>query len=574
MHPPKASSAHILVIDDQPTSLEVIAEYLTLHGYSVTCAQDGFQGLAAAKKHPPDLILCDIIMPGMDGYQLLETLQQDEQLHAIPFIFISALAVNVSDIRKGMSSGADDYLLKPFSMQELLQAVRTRLKRKGSLTATYRRQLDHTQQELQMQRRLNEHTGLPNYQALCHALQTHLHHKQKLAVLVVDLDRFKRMNDAFGLQRANVILKCMIDRLEQITHHYGCQLYSYEGDQMVVLSTTHLTPKVLRPLAHAMMKAISETLIFGEYELHLTCSIGVYCSQRSDSEPDQLTRKAYRAMNQAKIEGGAQAVFYRPEMDALASRRLIIEGELYRALERNQLQLYYQPQFDLQTSKLCGFEALLRWKHPELGLVMPGEFIPIAEETDLIVPVGLWILETAVRQLRDWQYHGIQDLTMAVNVSALQLREGSLVGAVQRVLKDTQVAAHCLELELTESLLVRDLDQAVNDLKQLKQAWVTLAMDDFGTGYSSLSYLKRFPLDNLKIDQSFIRSMGEDSQSTAIPKALIEMGQHLSLHITAEGIETRRQYQQLKAFGCHRGQGYYLGRPVPPSDAEEFCRAS
>ncbi|MBF2052801.1 MAG: EAL domain-containing protein [Candidatus Sericytochromatia bacterium] len=550
----------ILVVDDCESIRRLLEKILALENYQVHTAESAQEGLSLLESIEPDLILCDVQMPDYDGFYLLEQVRQQSRFELLPFIFISGAAVERQDVRRGMVNGADDYLFKPFSPQELLEAVRVRLERH----ALFRHQIKPRQARSALT------DVLAPYAQLESDLRPLLPGSGQAALITLDIDRFKRLNDALGFQSADQLLHQLLQRLaalksEQLTLYHGPH-----AAQVVLLARSLEEPELLA-LGRQLLKIMAEPVDFQTYQLHLTCSVGIH-QLENEQRADEALKKAYIAMNQAKQQGGNTLMRYQQEMDLTATRQLTWENELHQALSHKWFVLHFQPQVDLISGEIQGFEALIRLQHPELGLIFPGEFIPIAEESGLIVPIGDWCLRAACRQIKQWHQQGYDKLRIAVNVSVLQFQKGRLAQRVPEILREHQLDGSYLELELTESALVRDIQSIQADLQQLRDLQVSLAIDDFGTGYSSLSYLRHLPFDMLKIDQSFVRGMADNSASMAIPKAIIDMGHSLGLQILAEGIENQQQMLLLKSYGCDLGQGYYLSKPLPAPEIEALLQ--
>jgi predicted signal transduction protein with EAL and GGDEF domain len=321
--------------------------------------------------------------------------------------------------------------------------------------------------------------------------------------------------------------------------------------------------------AEKIITALREAHQIDGHELHITGSIGIVTYPDDGTDAETLMKKADLAMYHAKDVGRDNFQFFKSAMNIRAMERQSLEGSLRHAIERRELSLHYQSKIDLETGAIVGVEALIRWRHPERGPVSPGEFIAIAEACGLIVPIGRWVLREACRQGRAWQLAGLPAMGIAVNISAVELRAAGFVDGVRTILRETCLDPRCLELELTESVLMADSRSVAVVLKELKDIGVLLALDDFGTGYSSLSYLKRFPIDALKIDQSFVRDLTTDEDDAGIVTAVIGLGRSLHMRVVAEGVETREQLAILQEYGCPQGQGYYFSRPLP---AVEFCQ--
>jgi diguanylate cyclase (GGDEF)-like protein/PAS domain S-box-containing protein len=415
-------------------------------------------------------------------------------------------------------------------------------------------------------------TDLPNRvllgQRLNKAIDEAETNKRLIAVLFIDLDRFKIINDTLGHDSGDELLKIVARRLSEALRP-GDTVARYGGDEfVVVLANVSHIDDVTR-VVNKILGRLSPAITIGGRELFVTPSIGITLYPFDDATSDELLRNADAAMFDAKEQGGNCFRFYTAEMNARAERRLTLETGLRHALERDEFLLHYQPQVDIGSGEILGAEALIRWQHPDWGLVSPAEFIPLAEETGLILPIGEWVLNEACKQARIWHDAGHTGLRIAVNLSGRQLSQKTLVETVAATLARCDVARGILELEITESLLMQDLDRIADTLDALVALGVTVSMDDFGTGYSSLSYLKRLPIDVLKVDQSFVRDITSDPDDAAIVQAIIAMAHSLGIKVMAEGVETAEQLAFLRQHRCDGMQGYYFSRPVPP---EQFIQ--
>jgi predicted signal transduction protein with EAL and GGDEF domain len=319
-------------------------------------------------------------------------------------------------------------------------------------------------------------------------------------------------------------------------------------------------------IADKLILALGEPFCIDQHTLHVTASIGIVTYPDDGTEADTLLKNADAAMYHAKDSGRGNYQFFKPEMNLRAVERQSLETGLRQALERQEFVLHYQPRIRLDTGEIVGVEALIRWRHPQRGLVPPAEFIPIAEESGLIVPIGRWVLREACRQAKAWQEAGLLPIRVATNTSAVELRARDFVAGVRAILAETGLEPRYLELELTETFLMQDAQSTATVLRAIKDMGVHIALDDFGTGYSSLSYLKRFPIDTLKIDRSFVRDITTDADDASIVNAVISMGESLKIRVVAEGVETRAQLVLLLEQGCPEGQGYYFSRPVPAQE--------
>jgi diguanylate cyclase (GGDEF)-like protein len=415
-------------------------------------------------------------------------------------------------------------------------------------------------------------TNLPNRllmkDRISQAIVAARRNNTKIAVLFLDLDGFKDINDSLGHAVGDNVLQSVASRL------VGCVRSSdtvsrQGGDEFVVLLSEIKQPSDAIITARKILTALTASHRFDQHDLQLMASIGLSTYPEDGQDAEILLKNADTAMYQAKKRGHNNYEFFNQDMNARTIERQSIEADLRGAIERQEFVLHYQPKINLQTEKITGAEALIRWLHPNRGLVSPLQFIPIAEESGLILPIGQWVLREACRQARAWQDVGLPAIPVAVNVSSLEFRSKDFLKNVQAILGDTRLEPRYLELELTESVLMQDAESTASALEALKGMGVRLAVDDFGTGYSSLSYLSRFPIDVLKIDQSFVHKITSDTGDAIITNAVINMGKSLKQRVIAEGVETVDQLTFLLAHGCDEGQGYYFSRPMV---AQQFAR--
>ncbi|SCK23379.1 EAL domain-containing protein [Vogesella sp. LIG4] len=413
-------------------------------------------------------------------------------------------------------------------------------------------------------------TGLPNRALLqdhaSQALSLSRHDDTPLALMFIDLDRFKNINDTLGHSIGDQLLVEVGRRLLALLQEKDT-LTRLGGDEFIIL-LPETDESAAGHLAERVVRELSTPYHLSGYELITTPSIGIAMAPVDGSNLEELLRAADAAMYRAKAEGRSTFRFFTAQMQQRSAARLKLEAELRRALEKRELQLYYQPQSDMH-GHLIGIEALLRWQHPELGMVAPVEFIPLAEESGLIVPIGMWVLEEAIAQMRNWRERGIHVPIVGVNLSALQFRQPMLVEQVARLLHEAALPAECLELELTESLVLDDPDDALGLMERLHQQGVRLAIDDFGTGYSSLNYLRRFPVDRLKIDRSFVQDLAQ-GRGIAIVRAIISLAHSLGFVTIAEGVETPEQLEQLRRLRCDQVQGFLFARPMSVRNLEDW----
>jgi diguanylate cyclase (GGDEF)-like protein/PAS domain S-box-containing protein len=415
-------------------------------------------------------------------------------------------------------------------------------------------------------------TGLPNRlllnDRLTQAIALAQRHTSEVAVLFLDLDGFKHINDSLGHPMGDKLLQSIAKRLVDCVRNSDT-VSRQGGDEFVVLLSEMEDAEDAAIMARKMLQAVAEAHCIDQHDLYITSSIGLSVYPDDGLDAETLIKNADTAMYQAKENGRQSYQFFKPAMNVRAVERQSIEESLRRALERGEFTVHYQPKINLRTREITGAEALIRWTHPVRGPVPPAQFIPIAEDCGLILPIGQWVLGEACKQARTWLDAGLSLKTMAVNISAMEFRDDNFLANVFATLKDTGLGPRALELELTESVLMKRAESAASVLKTLRASGVQVAVDDFGTGYSSLSYLRKFPIDALKIDQSFIRQITTVPGEIAIVTAVISMGRSLKLRVVAEGVETQKELEFLQAHHCDEAQGYYFSRPVP---AHEFAQ--
>ena len=410
-------------------------------------------------------------------------------------------------------------------------------------------------------------TGLPNRMLLNdrvnQAIAAAPRHNKKVAVLFLDLDGFKHINDSLGHPIGDKLLQSIAKRLVDCVRSSDT-VSRQGGDEFVVLLSEMEQSEDAAISALRLLQAVVEAHTIDQHDLHVTTSIGVSVFPDDGKDAETLIKNADTAMYQAKENGRQSYQFFKPAMNVRAVERQSIEENLRRALERQEFALHYQPKIDMRTGKISGAEALIRWTHPVRGPVSPAQFIPVAEDCGLILPIGQWVLREACKQARAWVDAGLPLTSMAVNISSMEFRDDNFLESVFAALSETGLDPQSLELELTESVLMKRAESAASVLKTLRARGVQIAVDDFGTGYSSLSYLTKFPIDALKIDQSFVRQISSTPEDTTIVTAVISMGRSLKLRVVAEGVETRDELAFLQARQCDEAQGYYFSRPVLP----------
>ncbi|HYJ45156.1 MAG TPA: EAL domain-containing protein, partial [Pyrinomonadaceae bacterium] len=416
-------------------------------------------------------------------------------------------------------------------------------------------------------------TGLPNRvsfeERLSEALTRGESSQQPLAVMFLSLDRFKKFNDTLGHIIGDQLLRSVAERLSA-TLSEGDALARFASDEFAFLLTRVRTADDAAEVAQNFQKVLDAPFMVDGQELYVTASIGIGLYPHDATDALDLLKNAGAALYRAKQQGGSNFQFYTADMNERALKRLSLENKLRWALERNEFKVYYQPQVSVDSGQIVGMEALVRWQHPEIGLISPSEFIPLAEDTGLIAPIGEWVLRTACAQTKSWHDFGFTSLHVAVNLSPRQFQQPDLLLMIARILRETELKPDCLELEVTESSVMKNTESAINTLRELKAMGIKISIDDFGSGYSSLSYLKNLPIDVLKIDQSFVRDMSTDPNDAAIVMAIVQLAHSLKLKVTAEGVENEDQLRFLRLLRCDEMQGFLFCKPIPVEGFEQL----
>ena len=536
--------------------------------------------LALAAENPYAMAFLDMRMPpGWDG---LETI---EQLWAVDPELQIALCTAYSDyswesMDERVAFGDQLLILKkPFDALEIRQMAsaltwKWQLARDMALKmATLERTVEERVQELLQVSRLLQFdvlTELPNStllgDRLGQAIALAKRHGEQVAVMFIGLDRFKRINNALGHPAGDEMLKhvgdCLVAALRQ-----SDSVFRYRSDEFVLVLPEFIHPQHTRGTAEKVLKALNTPREIAGHGLRVTASLGISLYPGDGEDPLVLVKKAEAAMRNVKEQGANNFGFFIEDLNLRAREHQSIESGIRLALERNEFVLHYQPKLDLKTGQVVGAEALIRWQHPERGLLYPADFISVAEDSGLIVPLSSWVLRQVCLQGRAWEDQTHAGLTLSLNISAMDFRQRDFLDSIRQVLEETGMEPTRLELEITESVLMQNVDHTIETLKAIKALGIRLAIDDFGTGYSSLSYLQRFPIDVLKIDQSFVRDLNGDSNDAALVSAIISLGKSLNLNVISEGVETQDQLSFLKAHDCEEGQGYYFSKAV---EAETF----
>jgi diguanylate cyclase (GGDEF)-like protein len=586
----------VLVVDDNPANLRVLSDHLKQAGYRVLVAQDGAGAIDKARRGRPDLIVLDVMMPAMDGFETCRRLKSQAALHDIPVIFATALTDIDSKLR-GFAAGGADYVTKPFQQEEVLARVQAHLAVRKLQTQLKARnvQLERanaellrvnaelaraTEQEIYKLAFFDPLTGLPNRRLLIDRLQQSMaagaRSRRHRALYFLDLDNFKELNDSAGHDIGDRLLVEVGRRLRGCVREADtvCRI---GGDEFVVLvgelhEDREIATEQAAAIAGKMMTEITASASFGRGEYQGTASMGMLIFVGYETSVDEMLKRADLAMYHAKAAGRNTWRAFEPAMQDTLSARTALGNDLRVALAEHQFVLHYQPQLD--ANQCCtGAEALIRWTHPQRGPVACARFIPFAEETGLIGSIGSWVMKTACERLAQWQSRPeTAHLTLSVNVSAWQFKQVDFLDDTTRIMRESGVQPDRLKLEITESLLLDNVEATVAKMAALRVAGLSFVLDDFGTGYSSLSYAKRFPFSELKIDQSFLREVPQDRSNVAICRAIIALGQSLGLGIVAEGVESEAQWQFLLGEGCTSAQGYYFAHPMPADEFESWLQ--
>lgn len=549
---------HILVVDDDRGARFTLTEVLRNEGYFVDEAADGREAIVCCEQSTPDLILMDAIMPEIDGFTACNMIKSLPEGRDIPILIITALN-DESSINRAFSSGATDYISKPINFSVLRQRI-SRLV-----------QASHAERHVKQLAYRDTLTGLPNrimfndrFSDILTAAKTS---NKKIALMFLDLDRFKLINDSLGHEAGDLLLKYFAERVQGCMRK-GDIVARFGGDEFTIVLDNITSQKVVMSIVNKINQQLASPFVFMGKEIYISTSIGISLFPENGQEAGPLLKKADIAMYRAK-ENSSRFEFYESYMEDFVSQRLDLENDLRGAVERGEFEVFYQPQELLKTGRIHGMEALVRWNHPTRGLVPPLDFIGLAEDTGQILTIGEWVLRTSCKQLKTWIDAGFEPVVIAVNLSAKQLADPNLIYTIRKALKDSQLEAKYLELEITESTIMENPELVMATLHQLKAMNIKLSIDDFGTGYSSLNYLKRFPIDVIKIDRSFTSDITTNKVDADIVKTIIALAHIMGVKVVAEGVETERQKEFLKTESCDIIQGYYLSKPI---QADQFAK--
>ncbi|MEM7401829.1 MAG: EAL domain-containing protein, partial [Pseudomonadota bacterium] len=553
----QSSTERVLIVDDDRSMRVALQNVLASDGYEIESVSDGVEAVTRCEAGMPGLIILDAIMPNLNGFDACRKIRMLKGGKHVPILIVTALEDDAS-IEQAFESGATDFISKPIHFAVMRQRVARLLK--ASRAEVHVRELAYN----------DSLTGLPNRTMFIDQMNKMISkvrpQSHQLAVLFLDLDRFKYVNDTLGHNVGDLLLKQVAERILSCVRSADT-VARLGGDEFTLALDGIEDTTIVANIADKICRKVGEPYSFSGKDIYVTASIGISLHPDDGTDIGELMKRADTAMFKAKEQGGSYA-FYEPEMEAVVTNKVEIEQDLRHSLDNDELDVYYQPKFDLNTSKISGVEALVRWNHPKKGQVGPNDFIPLAEETGLISEVGLWVLISSCVQVQSWIEKGYDPIPVSVNLSGRQLENGDIAAQVAHVLAESKLNPKYLELEITESIIMKRPEEVISILHQLKAMGVKLSIDDFGTGYSSLNYLRKFPIDLLKIDKAFIRDVETNHEDRLIVKGIIALAKSLNLEVLAEGVETKEQQLIMEQERCDYIQGYYIGKPMKSKQFE------
>lgn len=565
--------ATVLVVDDEPDNFDVIETLLNAQDYNLHYANTGEGAIAVLDQLQPDLILLDVMMPGMDGIEVCRRLKASPKWLPIPVIIVTSLTEK-KDLARCFEAGADDFISKPVSSLELLARVRSmlRIREQYKQLQGFNAHLEATVQKrtAQLQKMVFQDalTQLPSRAFLTQKLAERLQSgDSSFALITIDCDQFKRLLGSFGDAITDQLLIAITERLQPYLRK-GDILARTGIDEFGLLLHRVDDQASIQPYIQKILSSFDPPFAVSSFEVFVSACASIVLGNDTYKTPAQLFQDAGIAMYHAKESGNDRYHVFDAQMHQEMIDRLALENDLKRALERQEFIVHYQPIINLKTQAIVGLEALIHWQNPERGMVSPSLFIPCMETTGLIVPMGMMIFKQACQQLYCWHQQGWTELTMSVNLSVQQFACPTLVEDIDRILAETSIHPACLKLEITESAIMNNIEAVIAIAEQLRSRQIQISIDDFGTGYSSLAYLHQLPIDNLKIDRSFITQIQPQQSQYKVVDTIITLGNHLGLTVTAEGIETVAELEQLQQLDCEFGQGYLFSRPVRAEEIE------
>ncbi len=575
----KQLKAKVLIVEDELVVAENIARNLSKQGYiAIDIVDTGEEAIAIARSSRPDIILMDIMLQGeIDGIDAAAIIRQELKL---PVVYMTAYTDDAT-LERAKQTEPYGYLVKPFKPYDLKTTIEIALQKHRSdsaMQADYQAQLEQAETKLNQLTHRDLLTQLPTWSVLQTAFEQHVENLRSSAfaepptaslipVFCLGLDRFHRISNHWGYKVSDSLLQAITERITACIGESGIVARTDMNEFALIVNPVEYKGQA-ENIAQNLLKVIATPFLVNDQEIFITASIGIALYPRDADGADTLLRRSRRIMHHTQQQGGNSYRFFSRLLRSDSIDRLALESDLHHALERQELTLHYQPKVNLRTGKVTGAEALLRWRHPKQGMVSPAVFIPIAEESGLIEPIGEWVIQTACQQMRDWQLAKLPPTKIAVNLSNCQFSQPQFHQRIRQILSQTQINPIWLELELTESTLIQDVDLAMHRLQMLKALGLQIAIDDFGTGYSSLSNLYRFPFDILKLDRSFVQDIHANPKNAAIATAIITMAHQLNLKVVAEGVETVNELAFLFEKHCDEIQGFLFSQPLP---ADEFA---
>ena len=549
----------VVLADDDPSIRLMIRHVLESEEFDIVEAADGIEAIKAVEKHHPALVLLDAVMPGIDGFTTCKQIK-DKGHTDVPVMMITGLDDDAS-VERAYDVGAIDFITKPIKWAVLKHRVKSVVstvvaERKVELLA-YRDTL----------------TSLPNRllfaDRLEHSIERSARHRESLALLLVDMDDFKLVNDSFGHDAGDKLIKAVGDLLSRSLRRADT-VARLGGDEFAVIVEGIDGVDDAISIADNLSTILEHNVRLDDQETFTGASIGIAIYPEDGEDARTLLKNADTALFRAKENGRHCFQFYKPEMSVNAMERLELENSMRKALDEDQFVVYYQPTIDIHKNEIVGVEALLRWDHPDKGIIKPSDFVPLAEDCGLIVPIGEKLIRIVAKQLRAWKDEGIDKQNVSINISPRQFRDLDVLALFKEVIHENQLDPSNFTIEVTESALINNSGDVESVLQTLSGMGMTIALDDFGTGFASLAYLKDFPIDIVKIDRLFIEGTPDSREDTAIVEAIAGLTRGLRLRLLAEGIENDRQLQMLKGLGCQMAQGYYWSKALPADQYEQF----
>lgn len=568
----------ILIIEDETKLRQSLARFLKIQDFEVLVAQNGQEGLSLAQVHLPDLIICDIMMPEMDGYTVKQKLGDEIQTDVIPFIFLTAKAT-FGELRHGMNLGADDYITKPFKFADVLVAIEARLKRRNTLAQTCQLEMQQLEGLLKISPVSDEPSVFHSEGEIQQRFQQYLKGMNDvlkyLPLLLFETEQYLEISNHYGHTIANILtveIAKYFQRCLQQNFDVKYAIARVDTSHLAVLLAPTKTIDGVTAIAQKFLTLLDKSLTVNQEQINVQGCIGIALARQDGEDWETLLSHAEIALSTVRNTKQNQYQYYSPSLQRHLSRRYQIAALLRTAIEKQEFELYFQPQISVKQQQIVGAEALIRWPESALGPISPVEFIPIAEQSAVIHDIGAWVLRAACQQAVQWHQEGMTNFKVSVNVSSIQFYDPELVQRVKSILIETELPPNCLELELTEGALVQNPEETDQIMQQLRDLGICLSIDDFGTGYSSLSYLQSLPFQTLKIDRCFIRKITQNADSLAIVKTIIQLAQNLDLDIIAEGVEQEAELNLLTETGCDIVQGYLFSPPRSAAQFKQFLK--